>query len=173
MIYSKAAFTVFIVGLVAFISADVPVFSQQDSASWVVVTEDDHGIKIETEQLEAVIPKKNPKQWMTGIEKGSFVDKATGFHEIGDGSDAVLPVFNRHSGKRSFEFQSALSLSFYRNGFSAGLCGFPDTLACENELIPPHTTAFVECHHCPPFFACFLPVPFGRPPRLPFSRAIS
>jgi hypothetical protein len=37
------------------------------------------------EQLEAVIPKQNPKQWMTGIEKGSFLDKATGFREAGDG----------------------------------------------------------------------------------------
>jgi len=52
---------------------------------WAVVTEDDRAIKIETDLLEAVIPKKNPKQWMTGIEKHSFVDKKTGFHEAGDG----------------------------------------------------------------------------------------
>src|SRR5882762_4269182 len=52
---------------------------------WVRITEDDRAIKIETDKLEAVIPKKNPKQWMTGIEKGSFLDKATGFREIGDG----------------------------------------------------------------------------------------
>lgn len=49
------------------------------------VVEDDCAIKIETDQLEAVIPKKNPKQWMTGIEKQSFLDKRTGFREIGDG----------------------------------------------------------------------------------------
>ena len=49
------------------------------------VTEDDRAIKIETDKLEAVIPKKNPKQWMTGIEKGSFLDKTTGFREVGDG----------------------------------------------------------------------------------------
>jgi hypothetical protein len=54
-------------------------------SEWARVTEDDRGIKIETNELEAVIPKKNPKQWMTGIEKGSFLDKATGFREIGDG----------------------------------------------------------------------------------------
>jgi len=54
-------------------------------ASWGKVIEDDRSIKIETEQLEAVIPKNNPKHWMTGIEKESFVDKKTGFHEIGDG----------------------------------------------------------------------------------------
>jgi hypothetical protein len=52
---------------------------------WARVSEDERAIKIETEQLEAVIPKSNPKHWMTGIEKGSFLDKATGFREIGDG----------------------------------------------------------------------------------------
>jgi hypothetical protein len=54
-------------------------------AAWVNVNEDDRRIKIETAELEAVIPKKEPKQWMTGIEKGSFVDKKTGFAEVGDG----------------------------------------------------------------------------------------
>ena len=54
-------------------------------APWARITEDDITIKIETNQLEAVIPKKNPKQWMTGIEKGSFLDKSTGFREAGDG----------------------------------------------------------------------------------------
>jgi len=52
---------------------------------WVSVSEDDLAITIETDKLEAVIPKKNPKRWMTGIEKGSFLDKATGFREVGDG----------------------------------------------------------------------------------------
>ena len=54
-------------------------------SEWVVVTETVDRIKIETDQLEAVIPKQNPKQWMTGIEKGSFLDKKTGFREAGDG----------------------------------------------------------------------------------------
>ena len=53
--------------------------------SWVTITEDQRAIKIETEQLEAVVPKRDPKHWMTGIEKGAFVDKATGFREAGDG----------------------------------------------------------------------------------------
>lgn len=53
--------------------------------SWVTITEDDRAIKVETVELEAVIPKNNPKQWMTGIEKGSFLDKKTGFREAGDG----------------------------------------------------------------------------------------
>lgn len=52
---------------------------------WAKVTETETSIKIETDKLEAVIPKKNPKHWMTGIEKGSFLDKATGFREVGDG----------------------------------------------------------------------------------------
>lgn len=47
--------------------------------------EDERAIKIETDKLEAVIPKKNPKHWMTGIEKGAFLDKTTGFREVGDG----------------------------------------------------------------------------------------
>lgn len=52
---------------------------------WYRVVEDERAIKIETDKLEAVIPKKNPKQWMTGIEKQSFLDKQTGFRELGDG----------------------------------------------------------------------------------------
>ena len=58
-------------------------FAQE--TGWARVVEDERAIKIETEKLEAVIPKKNPKQWMTGIEKGSFIDKTTGFRESGDG----------------------------------------------------------------------------------------
>ncbi len=54
-------------------------------AEWARVTEDERAITIETDKLEAVIPKKNPKQWMTGIEKGTFLDKTTGFREAGDG----------------------------------------------------------------------------------------
>jgi hypothetical protein len=54
-------------------------------SEWVRVVEDARAIKIETDQLEAVIPKKDPKHWMTGIEKGSFLDKKTGFREVGDG----------------------------------------------------------------------------------------
>jgi hypothetical protein len=56
-----------------------------DEIPWARVTEDDTRIRIETDRLEAVIPKKDPKHWMTGIEKGSFLDKATGFREAGDG----------------------------------------------------------------------------------------
>jgi hypothetical protein len=67
-------------------AAGASVYAQPaKEGDWVRITEDDRAIKIETDKLEAVIPKKNPKQWMTGIEKGSFVDKATGFREIGDG----------------------------------------------------------------------------------------
>ena len=62
-----------------------PASSQAPPDSWVRVIEDDRAITIETDRLEAVIPKKNPKHWMTGIEKGSFLDKASGFREVGDG----------------------------------------------------------------------------------------
>lgn len=61
------------------------VSAQQKFDTWGAVTEDERAIKIETTELEAVIPKRNPKHWMTGIEKGSFLDKKTGFREIGDG----------------------------------------------------------------------------------------
>jgi hypothetical protein len=56
-----------------------------EGPQWARVTEDDRAIKVETDKLEAVIPKKDPKRWMTGIEKGSFLDKATGLREAGDG----------------------------------------------------------------------------------------
>jgi hypothetical protein len=56
-----------------------------EQADWPRVVEDSRSIKIETDALKAVIPKNHPKQWMTGIEKGSFLDKATGFREAGDG----------------------------------------------------------------------------------------
>lgn len=56
-----------------------------NEADWAHVTEDDRAIKVETDTLEAVIPKRDSKQWMTGVEKGSFLDKKTGFREVGDG----------------------------------------------------------------------------------------
>ncbi len=52
---------------------------------WARMIEDDRGIKIETEKLGAVIPKRDPRHWMTGIEKGSFLDKTTGFRKVCDG----------------------------------------------------------------------------------------
>jgi len=55
------------------------------TSDWVRVREDERAIRIETDLIEAVIPKRNPKHWMTGIEKGSFLDKTTGFREAGDG----------------------------------------------------------------------------------------
>ena len=53
--------------------------------NWFQMHEAERRIRIETDDLEAAIPKKDPKHWMTGIEKGSFLDKATGFREVGDG----------------------------------------------------------------------------------------
>src|SRR3989337_189297 len=69
----------------ALLLAATPAHAQAQPADWVKVTETDRAMKIETDKLEAVIPKKDPKQWMTGIEKGSFLDKATGFRGIGAG----------------------------------------------------------------------------------------
>lgn len=67
-------------GLATWMPADAA-----EDPQWVLVTETEQSIKIETDLLEAVIPKQDPKHWMTGIEKGSFVDKTTGFREAGDG----------------------------------------------------------------------------------------
>ena len=71
--------------LVAMAGAGSVLAQPAKDAEWARVAEDDRAIKIETDKLEAVIPKKDPKQWMTGIEKGSFLDKTTGFREVGDG----------------------------------------------------------------------------------------
>jgi len=71
--------------LIALAGAGSGLAQSAKDPSWVRVTEDDRAIKIETDKLEAVIPKRRPKQWMTGIAKGSFLDKTTGFREVGDG----------------------------------------------------------------------------------------
>ena len=71
--------------LIAIVGAGPAPTAPAADEPWARVTEDDRAIKVETDKLEAVIPKKNPKQWMTGIEKGSFLDKTTGFREVGDG----------------------------------------------------------------------------------------
>jgi len=71
--------------LFAFAGAGSALGGSAGDAPWARVTESDTAIKIETDKLEAAIPKKNPKHWMTGIEKGSFLDKKTGFREVGDG----------------------------------------------------------------------------------------
>jgi hypothetical protein len=65
--------------------ASTPALLRAGVEDWVRVTEDDRAITVDTDRLQAVIPKRDPKQWMTGIEKQSFLDKATGFREAGDG----------------------------------------------------------------------------------------
>lgn len=73
-------------GLLVCVGTPASLLAQAASAkAWARATEDDRAIKIDTDKLEAVIPKNHPKHWMTGIEKGSFLDKTTGFREIGDG----------------------------------------------------------------------------------------
>jgi hypothetical protein len=74
-----------LLALAACLAAGAARADEKADGSWGKVVEDDRSIKIETDRLEAVIPKNSPKQWMTGIEKGTFLDKATGFREVGDG----------------------------------------------------------------------------------------
>jgi hypothetical protein len=50
------------------------------------VREDDQRIRIQTPALEAAIRKKG---YVTGIEAGSFVDRKTGFRDVGFGLDIV------------------------------------------------------------------------------------
>lgn len=73
-------------GLAAMPGLVQPCEAQQGGEpGWARATETEDRIFIETDKLEAAIPKRNPKHWMTGIEKGSFLDKTTGFREVGDG----------------------------------------------------------------------------------------
>jgi hypothetical protein len=52
----------------------------------LIVREDDQRIGIQTPALEAAIRKKG---YVTGIEAGSFVDRKTGFRDVGFGLDIV------------------------------------------------------------------------------------
>src|SRR5687768_3675415 len=84
LVLTSFAFGIFFAAVPALAQAEESK-DEKANSDWVKVTEDDRAIKIETDKLEAIIPKKNPKQWMTGIEKQSFLDKTTGFREAGDG----------------------------------------------------------------------------------------
>ncbi len=83
--FGKVVRRVILGGVIAMAGAGAGGSQPANDAGWARVTEEDRAIKIETDRLEAVIPKKEPRQWMTGVEKGSFLDKATGFREVGDG----------------------------------------------------------------------------------------
>jgi hypothetical protein len=52
----------------------------------IVVREDDQRIRIQTSALEAAVRKKG---YVTGVEAGSFVDRKTGFRDVGFGLDIV------------------------------------------------------------------------------------
>jgi hypothetical protein len=54
-------------------------WSRSDGRPWVRVTESDTRIVIETDKLEAAIPKRDPKHWMTGIEKARSWTRPPGF----------------------------------------------------------------------------------------------
>jgi hypothetical protein len=103
-----------------------------DNTPWARVIEDERAITIETDKLEAVIPKKNPKAWMTGIEKGSFLDKATGFREAGDGLLVVDFIMEPGSDRA------------YRDQFPAAgpddYCGFQNMLYYYGD--DPYPSAF-------------------------------
>lgn len=81
---SGAVFSWFWSWLIVAAGGGLPAAELKDPA-WARAVEEERAIRIQTDRLEAVIPKKDPKHWMTGIEKGSFLDKATGFREAGDG----------------------------------------------------------------------------------------
>src|SRR5579864_7207256 len=85
-------------------------------------------------------------------------------HHVRNRVDAVSPLLDGHSGEGLFQIQTTLTLCFNRYRPPACLRGLANPLASQNELIPPLSTTFVYCHYLPPFFVCFLPLPFGRPP---------
>jgi hypothetical protein len=54
-----------VVGLAALLMGQLA----RAEAPYARVTETDDKVNVETDKLKAAIPKKNPKQWMTGIER--------------------------------------------------------------------------------------------------------
>jgi hypothetical protein len=52
----------------------------------IQVSEDEDAISIVTPQLEAMVQKKG---YVTGVKGGSFLDRKTGFHDLGFGLDIV------------------------------------------------------------------------------------
>ena len=92
--------------------------------SWVRVDEDERCIRLETEQLEATIPKRDPKHWMTGIEKGSFVYKLTGFREIGDGLMVIDWLMEAGSDESwGDDFDHATGVAAAGGGSGGGIAG--------------------------------------------------
>lgn len=71
---------------ILFLSGTVHWASAADDAAEMKVSEDETRIRLETPQLSAAVKKKG---YVSGIEGGSFVDKATGFHDLGFGLDIV------------------------------------------------------------------------------------
>lgn len=56
------------------------------SADEILITDTDDALRIQTPQLEAAINKKG---YVTGIQRQTFVDRRTGFRDIGFGLDIV------------------------------------------------------------------------------------
>jgi len=61
------------------------VFVSSDTAAWdVVIVNDEQQMRIETPEIEAAISKQG---YVTGIRRQSFLDKQTGFRDVGFGLD--------------------------------------------------------------------------------------
>ena len=67
-------------------SADQPVYSNTEAGPPFKITEDNRRIKIESSSLEAAISKQ---KYVSGVEAQSFLDKKTGFRDLGYGLDIV------------------------------------------------------------------------------------
>src|ERR1051325_91841 len=109
--------------------------TSMQTTDWARLKDDGRAIKIETNELEAVIPKKDPKRWMTGIEKGSFLDKKTGFREVGDGLMVIDWLMEPGSDK---EYGDA--------AFGPGGCGITRYGWYENETDPKKRSDLLMAH---------------------------
>ncbi|MBI4025002.1 MAG: hypothetical protein HY360_08470 [Verrucomicrobia bacterium] len=128
------------------------------------VIEDDRAIKIETDKLEAIIPKKKDptKSWqfhMTGIEKGSFLDKTTGFREVGDGlmvidylmepgSDAAYgdQAFSADTVQVGMDRAVGRDAAYGDQAFTSASHGIDRYVWYENETDPARRHYALMCH---------------------------
>ena len=75
-----------------------------------------------TDRLEAVLPQERPRHWMTGIEKGSSLDKATGFREAGDGLRVVASATGMSAGSpRRYRISTSSARMFQPFASSKGI----------------------------------------------------
>lgn len=68
-------------------AVDRAVVAQENApTSGIAVTQDDNEIRVATSAIEAVVRKKG---YVSGVYQGTFVDKKTGFRDVGFGLDVV------------------------------------------------------------------------------------